>query len=283
MGGGSSSTQSTMLGPQAQPFVGPMFQLGWDTIQNAFKKGQRPYNREMVSDWGEFGRQASKELSAGISGTGQGAQDLANLGIKTAQGGFLPSDQYTQNPFLQDVLKQAADRSMESYSQQILPNIRDAAIAGGAYGGARQDIQENQASQQAARASQEATQQIGYQDYNDFMNRYSQMWNAERNRMQGSGDILQDANQQFLAPGMARMALADQIRQNRQRRLDDSLARWTDANRIAPGWGFQMLPQFAGMLQNAGGSTQTTKQNSGGMDMVKTGLGLLGSIFGMFG
>jgi hypothetical protein len=140
------------------------------------------------------------------------------------------------------------DGRRSSSPPAFCPTSGTRAIAQGAYGGARQDVQENQASQQFSRAANEATQQIGYQDYNDFMNRYSQMWNAERNRMQGAGDIMGQAQAGYMAPATIRMGQAEALRQDRQRAVDNRLQRWMDAHRIAPGFGFNMLPQMAGIL-----------------------------------
>jgi hypothetical protein len=77
--------------------------------------------------------------------------------------------------------------------------------------------------------------------------------------MQGAGDILAQANDQFMAKPTARMAMADAIRKNRQLRLDNSLQHWTDANRVAPGFGFNMLSPMAGILTAGGFGTKTRR------------------------
>jgi hypothetical protein len=140
--------------------------------------------------------------------------------------------------------------------QVALPGIRDASIAGGAYGGGRQDLQENRAVQDFSRAATDATSRIGYQDFNDWRNLNAQEWDAERNRQQGAGNLFQQMSEFAMAPGRLRMDMAQAAQARNQGIFDNARAMWEERNRVAPTWGIQPM---ANLLTTGGfGTTHTT-------------------------
>jgi hypothetical protein len=233
-----SQTGMTVRGPlEAQQ---PLFQNLWNTAGNAMQTVQaNPFSPQ------NFIAQSGGDATVGVnalrtllnSGSiGQGAQDVINMGQATARGDYLRPE---TNPFLQSNVDTAIGRVREGLLERALPQISDAAIAGGAYGGARQDLSQENAVRDFGRTAAETASQM-----------YGQNYAAERDRQMQAGNVLSQGYDLASAQGRGLLSLDDIVRSQQQLAIDDAAARY-QANDP-----FRGLTELAGLL-TAGGFGQT--------------------------
>jgi hypothetical protein len=201
---------------------------------------------------------ASLKDAAGNMGGGQELQDLAKSQIN---GDFLK-----MTPELSGMIKAALDPITRKYSEVLLPGARDAAISGGAYGGARQDLQENQILQDYGNEASNTTANIAFQNYAN-----------ERGIQQNSGNLLNQAHSLMEDPGKTLFSVGDTEQGWDQQQLAAEYQKWADAQ-SAP---FNGMDKYAAILGSGGFGTQTQTKSSNPIAEVLQGLagglGLIGS------
>lgn len=221
----------------------PLFSDLWSRTGNAMATMQaNPFSPQ------NFVPQAGGDANTGVNmlrnlltgGTiGQGAQDVINMGQATARGDYLDPN---KNPFLRATADAAVGRVREGLLESALPQIKDAAIASGAYGGARQDLSEERAVRDFSRSALDASNNL-----------YEQNYQAERGRQMQAPAVLGQGYDLASAAGKGMLSLDEIVRGQEQLRIDDALARFNANNP------FRGLMEAAGLLTAGGfGSTGQT-------------------------
>lgn len=216
----------------------------WARTQPILQNDPGAFKGNFIAQPGQDAQQGLQTLRDATPLMGQGAGDFLNMAQATARGDYLNP---ASNPFLQGVADAMTGTVRRQLTEGVLPNIKDAAISQGAYGGARQDVQENQAVRQFDQQALDATNQL-------FANNYA----AERNRQMQAGGLLQQGYGLAAAPGQFQLGIDEASRGLQQLALDNARQQWME-QRSAPWYG---LGQAANILQTGGfgSTTGTTNQ-----------------------
>lgn len=185
--------------------------------------------------------------------------DLASsrdLARRTQAGDFLSPE---SNPFLAGAINAAINPVKRTLQESILPGIDDAAISSGAYGGARQGVEQNKALVNFDEAATDATSRISYDNYL-----------RERQNQQGATNTL-------LGLGTTEQNWAQgQLASDYQKYQDTQTAPWNGLDKL-----LQILAGTSGF------STQTTTKSSNPLTEILQalagGAGLATSFFNPFG
>lgn len=235
MGGeGKKTTQENAPWGPAQGYYKDLY----SKAQTAFDTNQAtPFTGEMWAG----PNQTQRDAIAGVktaAGQMTGAPELRNLALSQINGDWLTPD---KNPFIKDVVTAATRPMQEAFDKNRL-SITDQAIAQGAYGGARQDLEQ-------LKALSGFTQDVG--DMSSGI--YAQNYANERGIQQNSGNLLDQANLLSLA-GPTALAGAGATEQGwEQGALDAALAKWK-LNQQQPWNGMSEMANILG----SGGFGQTT-------------------------
>jgi hypothetical protein len=215
--------------------------------KNLYSKAQKAFeanqNNPFTGELWAGPNQTQRDAVAGVktaAGQMTGAEDLRALALSQINGDWLTPD---KNPYIKDVVAAATRPMQEAFDKNRL-SITDQAIAQGAYGGARQDLEQ-------LKALEGLTRNVG--DMSSGI--YAQNYANERNIQQNSGNLLDQANLLSLA-GPTALAGAGATEQSwDQGALDAALAKWK-LNQQQPWAG---MNEFANILGSGGfGTTSTT-------------------------
>lgn len=248
--------------------------------KNLYKKAQQAFDLTNGQTFGgdlyagpnQTQKDAIQGVKDAVPGMGTGVDDLRNLATSQLRGDWLNPE---TNPYIAQVAQAALNPVQQAFNQNKLA-VQDRAIMSGAYGGARQDLQENQLVDQFSKTAGDITNALYFNNYN-----------AERDRMQNSGALLELANALALS-GPTALAGAGAVEQGwDQAALDAALKKWL-MDQAAPWSG---MNEMASIL-SAGGfgtGTQTTQQASnpllgilqGAMGGAATGASLASGIGGV--
>lgn len=237
MGGGSKETvtKTEPWGP-AQDYYKELFgkaKTAFDATNGKYWTGER------TAGPNDMQKSAVNQV-AGLAPTlSAGAQPLQNLALSQIRGDWLSPD---SNPFIKAVASAALEPVQQGFNANKLA-LNDKAISQGAYGGARQDLQQNQLADDYTKTAGNITSGI-----------YGQNYANERNIMQNSGNLLDQANSLFLAGPTALANAGDVKRGWDQQAIDDKRAQFDDSLK-APWAG---IPELAQVLGSTGAS-QTTQ------------------------
>lgn len=243
MGGGNSTT-TTENKPwaAAMPYYNDLYskaQAAMNATQGQSYQGQTLAGPTTTQ---QQGVQGLKDIAPFLSA---GAGPLQNLALSQIRGDWLSPE---TNPYIGQVAN-AAINPLQSALTKNLGSIRDRSISTGAYGGARQDLQENEALDQFTRASGDITSNIFAQNYAN-----------ERGIQQNSGQLLDLANALGLAGPTALSAAGATEQGWNQAALDDQKMKFLEG--LQSKW--SGLGEFSNILNAGGFGTQTTtppKQN----------------------
>lgn len=222
----------------------PFYNQLWNAASTAFQNtNNNPFTGNFVAPPTPYGQQGINLLAGGLPiatniGT-QGAQSAYDLGLKTMQGGFLNAE---NNPYLQSAMAAAIRPVQESLTQQALPQISDASIAGGAYGGARQDLSQERALNAFTRNALDTTGQMAAQNYQ-----------FERGMQQNAPQFLNQAYTMASGPGQYALATDAAARDQQNLMLQNELLKFQQGQ-SAPWAG---VPQLAAALGAGGFGTKT--------------------------
>lgn len=235
----------------------PIWNSLWQNTGTAMaQKLANPFSPQtfvpQTTSWGNQGvDMLGRLINSGM--IGRGAEDVINLGQRTAQGAFLDP---ATNPFLKATADAAVGRVREGLLEKALPQIKDAAIAGGAYGGARQDLSEEGAVRDFGRSALDSTTAL-----------YGQNYAQERDRQMQAGQVLGQGYDLASAGGRAALSLDEILRGQEGLRIEDAAARYASTDP------FRGLMDVAQLLSAGGfantGQTGTTSNfgTSGGQTM----------------
>lgn len=264
------TTQVTKQEPwdAAKPYYENMYKLAGEAVaatnKNPFKGDQIATDQKS----GGMIDQGLDYLTANAGSLSTGANETRQLGLDTVNGKYLNPE---TNPFLKATADAAVGRVTQGLMEQALPAVRDQAIAQGAYGGARQDVQENTAIQTYSRDALDASNALYYQNYA-----------AERNRQMAAPKLFDVANALSQAPGVEMLRIGDVRQQQQQKVLDNNKAKFMEQKQ-APWYGLGEMAQILG----TGGfrsteSTSTAPGQSSAGAWMQAGTGALSALASLF-
>lgn len=244
--GTSTGVTNTNLqnGPLAAQM--PYFQQLWQAASDAFGLTNGNTFGGNLYAGPTAAQQTGASNLAGLAPTlTAGVNPLQQLALSQINGDWLTPD---KNPFIKDVATAAIQPVQQQFDKNKLA-ISDRAIAQGAYGGARQDLQELEALADFNKTAGNITSGI-------YANNYAN----ERGIQQQSGNLLQGANALALAGPQAQLAAGELQQGWQQGGLDAALKKW-QMDQQAPWSG---LGELANILTAGGfGSTTGTTSSRG--------------------
>lgn len=285
-GGGDSTTTTVQeLSPEQRAILKPV-------IPEVTKFATNPptdYQGSRVAPFNQTQLQAQGLLTDAATGS---AQDFTNYLLSNQQRineiGLNP----LSNPALPGLLEAGIRPLTENLTQQVLPNVRSQAVAGGQYGGSRQGIAEGLASQGYFNAAQDVVSRVLGDAYSTGLE------NATRAQALGPAVLSSTAY-----PASLLSAVGEQQYGQEQAQLTDTIQRYFNeqllpflAAREAAGVAFGIpsgitstdasLPASgsSGVLQGFGGAATgaalgTMVGGPGWGTAIGAGLGGIGSIF----
>lgn len=223
---------------------------------------------------GDFFAGPTADAGAGVNmirnalpGMGTGVDLLRGMGTSMLAGDYLNPN---SNPALRGAMDAAVAPLRDQLTNTILPNIKDAAISQGAYGGSRQDLQENSALTNFARTAGEITAPMALTAYE-----------AERGRQMQAPGLLSAANALSLMPGQTSLALDEAQRGLTQIGLNNEQARF-GARQAAPWYGLGQMQQIlnAAVPYAQQTSSGTSTSNAPNPNYVSPDIEILRSLLG---
>jgi len=250
----TTKQENAPWGP-AQPFFKDLYQKAQDAFNAT--NGQF-YQGQTLAAPTQAQQDAVGQVKALAPQLSAGADPLQELALSQIRGDWLSPD---TNPYIGQVANAAIDPLQQRLNQNLLA-VKDQSIARGAYGGARQDIQENQALDDFTKSAGNITSGI-----------YAQNYANERGIMQNSGQLLELANALRMA-GPTALANAGDVEQGwNQASLDDAKNRWFEE--LQSKWGG--MSELANILSaggfSSGTGTTTTPATNPLVTMLKGALG----------
>lgn len=240
----ATDTSKTPLGTQA-----PMFSDIWNKTQGTVDNFS-PYTGDIVAGPTNMQNTGVNDLFQAAGNTGTNATGTADVAKKVASGYFMDP---TNDPTFQGAVQSALTPITRALQEQVLPGIVDKSIqAGGtssgpsAYGGASQDLQENQAVQNWAKQSADTT---------------ASMANASRtagmNLTTALPALNTSANSEALAPASTELAAGGTQQGLNQDILNNLLQKW----QLSSSGSLPILQQASSILNSGGFGNNTGTSN----------------------
>lgn len=255
--GGKPATTTTTSEPNSMQKPG--YKLLYEKAKEAFKHSQASagYDGDFIAGPTAAQVDANQQIIDQSGFLSAGADPLQTLALQQINGDFLHPD---TNPFIRDVV----DASLRPVQQGFDTNrlaINDKAIAQGAYGGSRQDLQE-------LMALQDYTTTAGDISSNIYAGNYAN----ERQIQQNSGNLLDQANLLKLAGPTAMAGAGAQQQGWDQAALDNAIARYKEM--MGSEWAG--TSEYANILGSGGFGSQTTVQEDKSNPLLGILQGLMG-------
>lgn len=157
-------------------------------------------------------------------------------------------------------------------TRNILPQIRNGAVADGAYGGSRQGIAEGLAGSETARGVGDTLARMDMDAYNSGLG----MYNSAANRAPSTYGL-------GLAPANTLQQVGGMYQNDQQRQIDADMARW-NFNQMSPLLNLQNFQNLTGTAGQYGGTTTgQTQQGLSGGNNIDPAMGLLTTLASMWG
>lgn len=186
MSGGSPDTVTQINKTEPWKEAKPHYLELYKAAEDAFQATPNtPFAGNYLAQPGADQHASLAQLQGVAPNLGQGAAELRNLGINTARGDFLSG-----GPYMEGAINAALNPIQERYQNQIIPQLQDAAVGAGAYGGNALDIEEGNLAQQWLKESTDISSRIMFDNYA-----------RERQLQQGAPGLLNAANSLELMPG----------------------------------------------------------------------------------
>lgn len=193
-------------------------------------------------------------ITGAAPGLSTGSPELRQLALDQISGKYLDP---AHNPTFNAAVTSAIDPVYQTLTRKALPGIADQSITSGAYGGDRQHVAQGVALGDFSRNAMDLTGDLAFKNYTN-----------ERGIQQGSGGLLNQANQLALAPGQAMLDAGGQEQKWAQGADDAGLAAWN--NQLNAPWnGINQLAAALGVGSGATNQTQTQKTPQNPMDYVQ--------------
>lgn len=222
----------------------PLLQTQLDAAMKAFNlTNNNAYNGQYLAGPNDVQTQAAQNALTKAPGFDAGASEVRNLALDTISGNYLTPE---SNPALKGAMEAAWAPIQRDLTNTILPGINDKAIAEGAWGGARQDIQQNLAVADAIGRGSEATSKIAYDNYT-----------KERANQLSAATLLPQANQLDLQPSQVQSTVGGVMQGWDQLALDEAFQHYSDSQN-APWFGIDKLASVSNPLAQTYGTTTGT-------------------------
>lgn len=238
----------------------PYNQAALDTLlANALKAysntSKTPYGGDFFA--GPTGQQTQGlEELYGLAGTiGSGATPVRDYANDLISGKYLSHE---SNPYIAGATEAALRPIQERYFNELMPALEDASIAGGAYGGASQQLLKDQLASSYAREAGDLSTGIYFRNYEN-----------ERQRQQTAPEYYMAADEMDLLGPQLRLTAGGMQQEFDQTGLNNALAKFSERN-DAPWRGMEELMAALNMMTPYGtttseqAGTSTTTSNSTG-------------------
>src|SRR5262245_26342506 len=235
MGGPKNVSSTTKSEPwsEAKPYIKNLYSAA-ESAFNATNKNM--YTGDLWAQPTSTQISANKQLAG--NKWGAGAAGINKMAGDLISGKYL--DPKT-NPWLKGNVEAALGDVTRKYTREVLPNMGDAAIRAGAYGGSRQGIMEGLAAGEYSREANTAAQNI-----------YSANYERERQRQLGAGSLYGQANALEMAQLQCKTAAGAQEQQWNQQQNAENYQRY-QMEQAAP---WQGIPELQSVLM--GGNFQSS-------------------------
>lgn len=257
-------------------------------LQNIMTAAQGAYSatpktaEQLFADTNQTQTWAADLLKQFAPTMNQGVAGLRQLADDTVGGKYLDPN---TNPWLKQSVEQAIGLNTTNLMEQILPNVADQAILGGAYGGSGYGVAQGLAIDRANTTNTNAATSA-----------YADNYQRERDRQLNAGSLYQLANELGIAPGILLGQIGDMEQGWEQsRKTAAAEAPWAGLDRYqslvsgaSQGYGTQTgtttqpgRSGFGSFLGGAAGGASTGMQMGGPWGAAVGGvLGGLGGLFG---
>lgn len=262
MGGGSQqqATQTTTqtLSPEAKQIFGLTFpkaqSFAATPMERAPFQTTLPFNPNQV---------AGQNMALTGAGNQAEAYDFARNAAGSLVGG-LERDPNTMswdpavNPHLGAAITAAQRPLYENLTEQILPNIRDTAVAQG-YGGSRQGVAEGLAAGRTQRAAGDTAAKIVEDLYSTNINATGQRYGQNINALLGAAGLLPTLQTGAITPALSVSNVGDVQQSQQQAQMDEALRNYNwDVNRVGD---LAQAQELMNLLQGFPGSSNVTTAN----------------------
>lgn len=217
----------------------PLYSWLWNAAQGAANNVQgKGYTGNWLAPMGTDFTKGMDFLRANASSLAAGADPTRQLASDTISGKFLSPD---SNPFLSAAMTAAIDPIRKTVMRSLLPAIMDQSNAAGAYGGARQDIAEQQVMNEFAGTAGNITASMAAENYA-----------RERALQMQAPALFAQAAEMSRMPGVELMALGEAQKSADQIALENARLMEEERRRAQ----FYGLGELANILQAGGFKSQ---------------------------
>jgi hypothetical protein len=235
-------------------------QLYAKTMTALNQTNQQPFTGEFVAGPTTAQQQGAQSLITAAPGLGTGVDAIRGLAGDTISGNYLNPE---SNPYLSGAIDAAIRPVTENFQNVVLPGLTDAAISGGAYGGARHFLTGQGLASDYERNIGDIATNMAYGNYA-----------AERDRQMAAPSLFGQANELAQAPGTTLLAAGSQQQDWLQSAIDNAYQKFLEQQK-APWYGLGEAAQILG----TGGFSTTSGSTTGSTNILGQLLkGLLGGL-----
>lgn len=251
-GGGGDTTQNTTAKP-------PDFQIPF--IQDVLNQAQTQFNEGPNEFFpGNTVADLTPEQQAGLAnmfGSAAGQQTIANNAADATNFQLTSGVDPRTNPFFNQTMQDITDNATRGF-QENLTSVDGGAIQAGAFGGSRQGVAQAQMADDSSRNLSQALTSFGSDAFNKGMDRQLKATVLAPGTMAG-----------LAAPGQTQFGVGNVFQGLDQAKINEEIARFNfgqTADNAA-------LQEYAGLVGNPLGTSQTTINQGGGQNPIVSGVG----------
>lgn len=240
----TTTTQKTVINKDQRPYVLDLWKLAQGAYGDTPKEGYLGPQFAGQNDWMNEAFSSFYNLGQGAQGIGQPGMDLAK---STIQGNFLNPQ---TNPWTAQIGQTISDDMARQWEKNILPNIRDSAIASGGYGGSGHTREKIESAYDLSRGTGDVLAKF-----------YGDQYGQERKLQQLAPGLLQQGFQTELMPIQAMLSGGQGFQQGEQIDINNIMAQVLAAQQ-QPWIGLPQYQSLVGSPFGGGGTTTTSGQGT---------------------
>lgn len=282
----SPSTQTTINKTELPPWVDKAAQQNLEEANRIAAKPYVPFTGTLTADQTGLAKAANQAAQSNLTAWTpqmQQASSVAQSGTAYQPRSFLQGNvQDYMNPYIEQVESRAIDNAGRAF-QQNLNGISANAVSAGAFGGSRQGIAEGVAAAENARQVGDMSAQLRAQGFdtaagllNQDLTRDMQGQQMRMDAADQLANYAQAGNDMAAKNTTLAATLGEQQRQVEQAKLQETYAKWKDAQDSELR---NLNLRLAAVGATPYGSTQTQTSTAGGGGNM--GMSLMGGILGM--
>ena len=280
------STQTTINKTELPPWVDMAAQQNLDEANRIAAKPYVPFTGSMTADQTGLGQAANSAAQANLTAWNpqmQQAAGVAQSGTTYQPRSFLQGNiQDYMNPYQDEVINRSIDDAGRSF-QQNMNGISANAVGAGAFGGSRQGVAEGVAAAENARNVGDMSAQLRAQGFdtasgllNQDITRDMQGQQMRQDAGTNLANIAQAGNTMNNQNTTLAATLGEQQRQVAQSKLQESYAKWQDAQQADLR---NLNLRLAAVGATPYGSTQTQTSTAAGGG--NSGMSIMGGVLGL--